>query len=462
MGGYRISPRASIARFVSALGGPAAALTARFPIAAVVLGLCFAPAPISAQSIIRDAEIERTLRMLAAPVYDAGGLTIERVPIVVVNNRELNAFVTGANVMFLHSGMIVELETPEELIAVIAHEAAHVIERHIVTRIAAAETASSQAIVSTIIGIGAAVAGAGEAGAAGASVGQQIALRDLLSFTRAQEAGADQTGVRLMNEARIDPAAMLRVLERFDRPAGAFGVDPYAVTHPLGGARIRLLEDAVARSPARGLGVSDDMTYWHGRMRAKIDGFLTPISATTTPRRYGDPELDLYREAIYLYRLPDPDGAIAAIDQLLAMRPNDPYYWEMKGYILINSGRGADAIEPYRRAVELAPNEPLIVAQLGRALLFLETPEANAEALRLLERAVLADPYGVSMRRSLAIAYARAGDDGMAAVVTAERLALSGRISEAHIHAERARAVLPVGSPGWLRAEDILGMRPRD
>lgn len=416
-------------------------------------------APSSAQTLIRDAEIERTLRMLSKPIYDAGGLTAERVPIFMLGDRSLNAFVSGANVMFLHTGLLLELDTPEELMAVIAHESGHVIERHIVSRLAAQETARNTAIVSTIIAIGAAAAGAGEAGVGAASAGQQVAIRDLLRFTRAQESGADQTAVRLMDAAGIDPAAMLSVLERFEAQVGSFGVNPYTVTHPLSRARMQMLEVAVSNSSARGGRAPQDFYYWHARMRAKLDGFMAQPGSIAAPLRFNDPELDLYREAIYLHRLPDPDAAVDAIDRLIAMRPQDPYYWELKGQILYESGRGPDAVAPYRRAVEFAPNEPLIIAGLGQALLTVETPEADAEALRVLERAAIADPFDPSMRRPLAIAYARAGNDGMAAVVTAERLALSGRISEAQIHAERARNMLPTGSPGWLRAEDILGLR---
>ncbi len=458
--------RLSLARsaFVARRGAFARRLAGGFraAFAGLAVAAALVASPAAAQTIVRDAEIERTLRMLARPIYEAGGLTAERVPIFIIADRSLNAFVTGGNVMFLHTGMLLELETPEELMAVIAHESGHVIERHVVSRIAAQETARDTAIISTIIGIGAAVAGAGEAGVGAASAGSSVALRDLLRFTRAQEAGADQTGARLMTAAGIDPAAMLLVLQRFDSAVAGLSVDPYILTHPLGGERIRLLEAAVANSSARGGRAPAEFHYWHGRMRAKLDGFLAVPGSTAAARRFDDPELDLYREAIYLHRLPDPPGAVDAIDRLIAMRPNDPFYWELKGQILYESGRGPEAVEPYRRAAELAPEEPLIVAGLGNALLTVETPEADAEALRVLERAALADPYDASMRRPLAIAYARAGNDGMAAVVTAERLALTGRIEEAHIHAERARNMLPVGSPGWLRAEDVLALRPRD
>lgn len=433
--------------------------------ASVAAGLAlatFAPAPAAeARTIIRDAEIERTLKMIARPVYRAAGLNFERVPIFILSDRSLNAFVTGANVMFLNTGMLVELDTPEELMAVIAHEAAHVVERHVVTRLAAQRTAGRASILSTIIGIGAAVAGAGDVGLAGASAGNRIALRDLLSFTRAQEAGADQTGARLMNRAGVDPAAMLSVLRRFENQVAGLQIDPYAQTHPLGRRRILLLESVVARSPARGKKLSREIAYWHARMRAKIDGYYAGVTSSRTRRRFNNPEIDLYRDAMYRAYLPDTAGALKAIDRLIKMRPNDPYYWELKGQILYQSGRGRQAVTPYRRAVKLAPNEPLIAAGLGRSLLTLKTRKANREALRVLERAAVGDPFHSGMRRSLAEAYSALGNDGMAALASAERFALLGRIRDAHIQAKRAQRFLPNGSPGWLRAADVLDLKPR-
>ncbi|MCI4665204.1 MAG: M48 family metalloprotease [Neomegalonema sp.] len=419
-----------------------------------------APTLSAARSLIRDAEIERTLKMFSAPIYKQAGLNHERAPIFMLNDSSLNAFVTGGNVMFLHTGMLLELDTPDELIAVIAHEAGHIVERHVITRIAAAGSARTTAIISSLVGIGAALAGGGRAGVAAASAGSHIALRDLLKFTRAQEAGADQRGVLLMTAAGIDPTAMLRVMKRFDEQTPLFGVNPYALTHPLGRARIVMLEEAVRKSGARGRKLPKEFYYWHARMRAKLDGFLaTPGGSGGL--RFGVPEFDLYREAIYLHRLPDPEGALKTVDKLIKIRPSDPYYWELKGQILYESGRGPEAVGPYRRAAKLAPREPLIAAGLGEALLTVEKPKTNAEALRVLEKAAIADPHSPGMRRSLAIAYARSGKEGMAAVVTAERFALVGRLGDARIHAERARRMLPTGSPGWLRAEDVLALKPR-
>ncbi len=413
-----------------------------------------------AQGLIRDAEIERTLGMMTEPLFRAANLNPRTIEIFILNDRSLNAFVDAGRNMFIHTGMLVGMETPEQLMGVMAHETGHITGGHILRRIEAFENARIQAIVTQLIGIGAAAAGGGQAGLGLAGAGSHIAQRELLRFTRGQESSADQAALAIMNAAGVDPTGMLQVLEKLSAEQAVFltGVDPYALTHPLSTSRIRALSLGVSRSPVLGRTVSKDLAYWHARMRAKLDGFLT-TPGTRVSTTFDNPEMSLYREAIRLHRLPAPDQALAAIDKLIGMRPNDPYYWELKGQILHESGRGAAAIEPYRRAVGLAPESGLIRAGLGEALLAAGNPASDREALSMLEQAALEEPFDAGLRRALAIAYARKGDDGMAAVVTAERLALTGRVSDAKRQAERAKALLPTGSPGWLRADDVSALK---
>lgn len=424
-----------------------------------------------AVTLLLDTEINRTIRMIADPVLDAAGLDPDTVEIFVISDPSLNAFVTGGRTMFIHSGMLRRLRTPEELAAVIAHEAGHIRGGHIVGRLEAMRGARIAQIVSTLLGVGVSAAGGGAAGAGVGAGGLGLAQRLYLRFSRAQESSADQAAVTYLTSAGLDPRAMLLVLRELEAEQGILtNVDPYLLSHPLSGARIEALRRAVEGSSAQGGRYSDEVHYWHARMRAKLDGFLSrPGSGAVFS--YGDQpsagsgEIDLYREAIETHRLPQPDRAIALIDELIALRPRDPFYWELKGQILSESGRGPAAVEPYRRALALSDSfvdgEPtLISVGLATALLTLETQEADAEALRLLERAAAAEPFDARLRRPLAIAYARAGQEGMAAVATSEALALRGRIDEAHRQAERAQRMLPTGSPGWLRAQDVLEISP--
>ncbi|MEM7238986.1 MAG: peptidase M48, partial [Pseudomonadota bacterium] len=150
------------------------------------------------------------------------------------------------------------------------------------------------------------------------------------------------------------------------------------------------------------------------------------------------------------------------VDRLIALRPDDPFYIELKGQILFESGDAVSATPLYRKASRLAPSEPLLKAGLGRALLALNTAATDKEALQVLQEARRADIADAAGLRDLATAYSRAGDFGMATLVTAERHALRGNRSDALLQARRAVGLLPEGSPGWLRAQDILSLRIDD
>lgn len=422
-------------------------------------------APASAQ-LLRDSEIERTLRMLAAPVFNAAGYGGNDIKILFLNDGRLNAFVDGYNNMFFHSGMLQRLETPEQLMAVMAHETGHIRNKDVIRHQAAVERARYTSIITTLVGVAAAAAGGGAGGIGVAAGGQGLAQRQFLEFSREREAAADQAAVEFLNGAGVDPAGMLEVLQTLQREQNIFAdTDEYLRSHPLSENRMRALEIEVSRSPARGGKVSDQMRYWHGRMRAKLDGFL---GGTSTTKTYGNREFDLYREAIALHRVSNIDGAVAAIDQLISMRPDDPYYWELKGQILRENGRSPRDVEPYRRAAQLAPDDILIGAGLGKALLGLNEPNADREALRVLEsldllqRGGRAQLFNGELYEWLALAYARNGEDGLSWVATAELRQRTGRGGEAKTFAQRAQTVLPRGSPGWLRAEDILSEPDRN
>ena len=426
----------------------------------VFMGVVVSNPTAHASGFIRDAEIENLLADYSRPLFLAAGLSPNTVGIALINNKSLNAFVANGQNIYFHTGLILESEDPNMVIGVIAHEVGHITSGHIVRRIDAMQNARIQAMIATILGIGVGV-GAGNAGAGiGAkSIGDRIAERKLLKFTRSQEASADQAALQFMNRANIDPSAMLHVLQRLQREQAIFigQVDPYALTHPLSSQRIALLERGVKASPALGNKVGRDLAYWHGRMRAKLAGFLAPPEQIGG-QRFSDPELELYRQTIALHRLPAPDRAIASADKLIDLRPNDPYYLELKGQILAESGRAALAVAPYEKALRLEPDSALIAGGLAEALLAVGSAKSLRRALGVLKKAAVDDAYAPRIKRALAIAYARNGDPGMATVITSERLALIGRLAEAKSQARRAQALLPSGSPGWIRADDVLSL----
>ena len=286
--------------------------------------------------------------------------------------------------------------------------------------------------------------------------------RSALAYSRAEEASADQAGLRYLAAAGSDPQAMLDVLDHFrgqDALLGAY-VDPYAQSHPLWSERIALIEDRVAKLPPGGPPPDEDV-YWHARMVAKLDAFLG--SPAQTLRKYPDSdgsEAALLARAIAWHRRPDPARADAAMEALLAARPDDPYYLDLEGSSCSRAARRRPAAEAYRQAVALAPKEPLILGGLGRALLNMDDDARDGGGARragALRRGATRPTAAVL--RDLALAEARLGNEGAAALATAERFTLEGASRDADRNAARAAALLPEGSPGWRRARISLPWR---
>lgn len=445
------------------MGALASMLTRLALIAALALGSA-APAQAQSRTFIRDAEIESTLRRLSDPIFQAAGLDPASIDIFLLQDGTLNAFVAGGRTMVLNTGLLQRFPQAETLIGVIAHETGHISGGHVTRRAAMARELRGPALMAVILGTAAAAAaGGGQAAAAAAIGGQGAVQRIMTAYTRAEEAAADQAAVSYMTRAGVDPEGMLAILRLFkgQEVFRSDRIDPYLLSHPLSSERISLLEDRIARSTARGATLDPQIAYWHERMRAKLDGFIDRperVLARVQQSDQPDSEFNLYRRAIAEHKAARADVALQTLDRLLRLRPDDPFYWELRGQILFESARPAEAIEPLRRAVALAPAEPLIAGLLGRALLAAGGPRAEAEALATLQRAARDDPGEPMLLRDLAQAYARAGDDGMAALTTAERMAMTGSPRDAAMMARRAMDLLPQGSPGWLRADDLAAL----
>jgi predicted Zn-dependent protease len=436
----------------------------RLAAAALVGALAFLPGALAAQGLVRDAETEATLRRIAEPVFRGGAVSPDSIDLYIVGDRRPNAFVAGGRNIFVHTGLLMRLTSPAQIQAVLAHELGHINGGHLARRGIEVQRAGGAVALGALLAIAAGIAGSPDAAAAVFTGSLSVVTRGLLAFTRGEEASADQAALSYLEAARINPTGMIEVLEMFrgQEVLAAGHVDPYARTHPMSVDRMLLIRKRLETSPWNTARDSPDLVYRFERMRAKLDGFLERperVLAQLDPK--DDSEFALIRRAVALHRRPDPAGALAAVERLVAKRPSDPYYHELKAQILLESGKVAEAVPEYRRALALAPHEPLIRASLARALLARGAAKEDAEALGLLEQAVRDDPANAGALRDLALAYARGGKEGLAALTTAERYALQTRFKDAAIHARRAVALLPEGSPGWLKAQDIILLSDR-
>lgn len=415
-------------------------------------------------SFIRDTEIEAVLRAYATPLFRAANLDPEAVRIYLVNDRQINAFVAGGQNLFFNTGLLIETEDASEVIGVIAHEIGHIEGGHLARMHDALKRGTAESIVAIVLGAAAAAAGRPDVGTAVIAGGQNVALRNFLQYTRTQEGAADAAAMRYLDETKQSARGLLRFFEELSSQelVAPSHQDPYLRTHPLTRDRINALAYFVASSPHSDAPPRADFQVMHERMRAKLRAFLDDPALTL--RQYPPTDQTLvgrYARAIAYHKLHKATDALAEIDGLIRESPGDPYFHELKGQILLETGRAAEAREPYQKAVSLAPRAPLLRVDLARVQLALGD-EYLAEAESHLRAALTAEPNRPFTWRQLAIALGRQGQLGESSLALAEEAFLLGNLKDARFHAAKADRLLPPGSPGRLRAEDIRQTAERE
>jgi predicted Zn-dependent protease len=418
--------------------------------------------------IIRDTEIEQLLRDYAQPILRAAGLAQQNVRVVVLGDRTFNAFVMDGRHIFINAGALFDAKTPNEIIGVFAHETGHLAGGHLSRlreQLASAQTAS---IIALLAGIGAMVAGArsgsvGNVGAAAIMAPQAAIMRSLLAYVRTQEDQADHAGVKFLTATGQSPKGMVELFTRLANESlfNSRYIDPYMQTHPMPADRIAALERLARASPYWDHMDSPELQQRHDMMRAKLAGFLDPPD--TVARRYplGDHSLPArYAHAISAYRHSDLRMAIAQIDGLIQVQPSNPYFQELKGQALLEGGHPGEAVVPLRQAVALSHGAPLIEIMLAQALIATSGTKVAEEAVELLRSAITREPEAPEAYTQLAMAYGRKGDLANADLASAQAAFSRGDIKTARQLAARAKTRLPIGSPAWVRADDIVNVKP--
>jgi predicted Zn-dependent protease len=431
-----------------------------------IVALSFAPSDrAQAQersiSFIRDTEAEELLRSYVDPVLTVAGLQPSAVHVYLINDPSINAFVAEGQNMFIHTGLLMELKTPGQVRGVMAHETGHMAGGHLVRTQVAVRAAMVPMLLSVAAGIGAMIAGAGDAGAAIMMSSTQLFERELYAFTRTQESAADQAAVKYLTATKHSSNGIVEVFKRFEGEEimVANKRDPFAYSHPASSERIAQLQSLVDASPFRDLKDSDEEQYAFDMVQAKLRGYVQrpevtlrqyPATNTGKPARYA--------RAMAYFRQPDMQKAMAEIDSLLAEEPENPYFLEMLGQIKVEMGKVAEGIEPYQQAVHIRPDAPLIRVALGAALLGTENPIHTQLARQELEKALNQENDNAFGWYELAEAYNRMGLMGKAQLATAERYFATGTYPMAMQFATRAQQQLERGSRDWQRANDIMAI----
>jgi predicted Zn-dependent protease len=457
---------------------------ARWPKIAVFSGLLAAAvvgaAPsASAQglSLIRDTEIENVLNDYAKRIFEAANLGSGRIKMRIIENDGFNAFVLDGKNVFVHTGTLMQANTPNEVIGVIAHETGHITGGHMAALRARIAKDQTRSLLAQILGIGLIVAGgvagggaADNLGGAGQGVlfgGNEIIMRSLLAERRQQESAADQAGLTFLNATQQSGRGMLATFERFAQEEYISDAQKtaFARSHPLSTERLARLRKLVESSPYYSVKDTPELQLRHDLMRAKLAGYLE--SPQTVFNRYPSTDQSLparYARALARFFKGGPgalEAALVEVDGLLAARPDNPYFWEAKADLLARAGKPAEAAPLLRRALKLAPNSPLMRVQLATVLLAGEDQRGIEEAVGLLRKSLAEDDENPSAYRQLANAYYKTGRQPEAEAMMAQAHFLAGNIKQAQIFAKRAQTKLRSGTPEWQKNDDIINYKPQ-
>ena len=420
--------------------------------------------------VVRDAEIEQLLRDYTQPILRTAGLAQQNVQVVIINDRSFNAFVADGRRIFVNGGALMESETPNQIIGVLAHETGHIAGGHLARMREAMASATTQSIIAMLLGAGALVAagrsGGADLGQAGAAAiaGPTIAIQNtMIGYMRAQEEQADRAGVKFLTATGQSAKGMYETFKRMaDQVLYQIRyINPYLQTHPLPNERVAALEGLAKASPYWDHKDPPALQARHDLMRAKLYGFIERPDGVA--RRYPPSDTSLaarYARAISAYRFSDPRVALGQIEALIQAQPQNPYFYELKGQAFLEAGKPAEAIAPLRHAVQLAPNPALIQIMLGQALVATHDRVHVDEAIPMLQAAVLREPDTPDAYAQLAMAYGQKNDLARADLASAQAAFMRGDIKTAREIATRAKARFPVGSPGWVKADDLASLKP--
>ena len=430
----------------------------------LALAVFFVPVRTGAQGklppIIRDTEIENIFTEWTTPLLKTSEIGEKSIRIILVQSNDINAFVAGGANIFVFTGLIEETDGPGELIGVMAHEMGHIAGGHLIATRSALERASYESILGTVLGIGAAIV-TGDGGAASAIISgsQNVATRRFLAHSRVHEAAADQAAFSYVTRAGMNPAGLVSFLKKLEDQEllPASQQNEYVRTHPITRTRIEAAEARLAKSGLKDKPFPPQWIEQHARMRAKLVGFISPERVAWA---YEDSDTSIaarYARAIAAYRLNDIPSALRGIDGLIADEPNNPYFHELKGQMLVDFSRIAEAIPSYRKSVKILPDAPLLRIATAHALI--ESGEGKAkleEAVAHLDRALIKEQRNARAHRLMATAQGRLGRESLAKLHLAEEAVLQGRLPYAKAQAEAALKGFRTGSAEWIQAKDVL------
>lgn len=414
--------------------------------------------PAKAASLINDTETERVITELITPLATAADIPNGRLRVHIINSNEFNAFVMGGEDVYVYTGLLMQIKSPDALQAVVAHELGHTIGGHMAQMADRMGAEMTRTMIIQALGIGLMAMGGDPSLGAGVLAGSGgVAQQSMLAFTRDEERIADDMGLKLMIQAKLNPNGFIEVFKQMENMTGVLEsqINPNKINHPLTAERLgnirtqikKIGDDYVPQNAP-----SDELRKEYELVRAKLIGYLD--SAKNVAIIYPNSDTSdaaLYARAISQMQVGNLDAARAGTLTLISRRPENPYFYELLGDIEYQLGHFDDSVDAYEKSLELTQNAPQIETALALVLTERNKPGDRDRAIEMCKRALL----GGAMPLTYWV-LARAYDDGRSDWARAEYYHLIGNDAQAREYARRAQKSLRPNSPEYIKAGDIL------
>ena len=395
-------------------------------------------------NLIRDTELETKLESLLAPLVQASNIS-SQIKVRIILDSSYNAFVTGDDIIYLHSGLLLEAETLEEVMGVMAHELGHIASGHVARKGESLQKAHGASLLSTALAAAAAIGGSGELAAGLLVAGNDRAARQFYYGSRINEAVADEWALEMLDELEISSDGMAKMMQRLSQQnvLPESHQSEYYRTHPGTKQRLAVYEDHLAKSNFKDSIMAEADYADFNRIVAKLSGYRNRPEQTikSLGQTLENNNLSIderYELAIAYFRYGNSDAAMRNIQSLLLAEPENPYFYELAGEIAFADQKLPSAIEYLTAAFDKSQQAPLIGMRLGRALLATGIAENYVRARDILKIAAAGEPDWPFVRREYAIALGKTGDIATASWQLAEVAFLNGDLQQANIQLKRA------------------------
>lgn len=424
----------------------------------IILCVIFAT-PGYAASLINDTETERVITDLIAPLAAAADIPDGRLRVHIVGDNQFNAFVMGGEDVYVYTGLLTQIKSPDALQAVVAHELGHTIGGHMTQMSDRMSAEMLRTMIIQALGIGLMAVGGDPSLGAGVLAGSSgVAQQSMLAFTRDEERIADDMGLKLMIRAGLNPDGFVQVFEQMGHMTGALEsrINPNRINHPLTAERLNNVRAQIEKMDSDYIPTNaptDAQRAEFELVRAKLIGYLDSAENVATAYPKSDTsDAALYAHAIAYMRGGNLDAARTITLALIERAPDNPYFYELLGDVEYQLGHYDDSVSAYEKSLELTDNAPQIETALALVLSERNKSGDRARAIELCKRALLTSPMPLTYW-----VLARAYDDGRADWARAEYYHMMGKKELARQYARRARKSLKPNTPEYIKSGDILG-----